>query len=125
METDTVILSAKWTGHTIPVPPGKYNGFGSFRKGRCTSEQAKYICECGVFILRNEQGHAIVRIPMGLVPVNNATPELVVINTVNMKYWRLSVGEGWQINLGFLDAPPLKWSNFPGEVEIGFTFAEG
>ena len=130
MQTDTVVLSAKFPCYSIPVPPGKYKGFFRFAQGHFTFEQSRYINLCGGFLLK-DRGMVVIGLPMRFIPTNNRW----TFSSTSSTFLSLCpglLGEGWKIELEFFDEvpregskePPLKWSDFPGEVEIGFSFVE-
>lgn len=134
METDTVILSAKYTDYTITVPPGRVRGFFTFIRSHYTFEQFKYLAACGEFRLRNGPGTEYIRTQLASIPLSPTSEGMV--NSFRYKAcFGMIMDDDWKIELRFRtgasdrddDGNPknfLTWTDFPGEVEIGFSFVE-
>ena len=134
METDTVVLSAKFPCYSIPVPPGRIKGFFAFMRSHYTFEQFKYLAACGEFRLSNGPGTEYVRTRLSSIPLSPTSHGTV--NSFRYKdCFGMIIDDGWKIKLKFEDGASarddegrpekfLKWSDFPGEVEIGFSFVE-
>jgi len=125
METETVVLSAKYPCYSIPVniKPGKYAGFFSFVAGHFTFEQFGFLERCGEFRLTNGPGDVWLKAKLSCIPVS--TTAQGITNAFRFKHFNaLILDNDWRIELDFHDQPDIKWSDFPGEIEIGFSFVE-
>ena len=134
METETVVLSAKYTDYTLVVPPGRIRGFFAFMRSHYTFEQFKYMEACGEFILRNGPGTECIRTRLASIPLSPTSCGM--INSFRYKAcFGMILDNDWRIELEFRTGPSardengnpknfLLWSDFPGEIEIGFSFVE-
>jgi hypothetical protein len=127
MQTDAVILSAKYDHYSIPVPPGEYVGFFLYRRGNPTLTQTLHIGGCGFLTLRSGAGVVYMEIPLRFVPSSD------FLRASNFNRYNVKPDDGWKIDLQFRDRPTghdeegnptefLRWEKFPGEAEIGFVF---
>jgi hypothetical protein len=126
MYTDMLAVSSRWTRYTFALSAGDYVGIFRFVREGVTETQLKYLNACGEFSLKNEYGTVMLSTFLGLIPLGDPVNYLRVENVIPDSRSRIELvfHDSLISREAVEEGRPLKWSDFPGEIKLGFVFVE-